>query len=621
MHISPHVRLLLFILLSASLNTVIAQQKKSREQKPICDQQRAIAIVEKQAEDARTFEKGDEAVKVMIRSADLLWPYREKEARSIFSEAYDLAGSYYKNNPQDFKQDGRMHTISLPDQRFVVLNAIAKRDPDWARKLAGAVSESLKDVTASTSQTAAKPGSRPDVKASRPDVTAARTGGKFVDLADTLTSMDQSAATDVFRTSFRYPASLNLPRFLFKLAGTDRAVADKFFSEALAAYSNGSVDDFVYLSSYAFGASRGLAPSRRDYTVYSLPAGYSPNPDLQRAFIMAFFQFADARLAVFSSQEGTDRYPLTSEQEQIYAMISSLEPLVAQSFPTLQERVTVLKTQAAAAISDEKVRKRADLYRYAEADQPAGGLMSFENRVEEMEKTSDVTRRDQSLTFLVVGAGRKENIDALLKAADLISDPGVRDQLIEWIYIVGTQKKISDGLFDDAEKTALKITEIDQRGAIQTTIAAEYIKKFNDRAHASQLLADAFKTVSQAPDTVAKAKALLGLAFLFTSADQLRASEVAAAAVQTINNLDSPDLSGQYLTRKIESKNFASFASTPAPGFDLESTFLKLGADNFDNALWIADKLKERPLKARAMIAVATECLGHDKAKPAAVAK
>jgi hypothetical protein len=612
MRISPHVRLFFLILLSASLHTVIAQRKKSGEPKPICDQQRAIAIVEKQVEETRTFEKGDEAVKVMIRAADLLWPYREKEARSIFSEAYDRATVFFRENPADFKMDGKM-AVSLPDQRFVVMNAIAKRDPEWAKKLAKAIAETANEDRPASSRTTVN-------TKSRPDVTASKIGSKFVGLAETLASVDQNAGTDILRTSFRYPASLNLPLFLFRLAATNRAAADQFFMEALTAYSTGTTDDLLYLSSYAFGTRYDLGQSRRGYTNYMVPAGYSPNPDLQKSFILAFFNLANSRLAALGSVEGAREDFTASEQEQIYTVLSSMEPVIAQKYPELQERETVLKSQASAALSD-RVRNRAEEYRRRVMDEPAEAPTSFKERVEEIQKLSDVVRRDQSLTFLVVGAGSKENIDALLKAAELISEPGVRDQLVEWIYIVGTQKKISDGLFEDAEKTALKITEIDHRGAMQTNIAAEYIKKFNDRAHAAQLLADAFKTVSQAPETVAKAKALLGLAFLFTSADQLRASEVAAAAVQTINNLESPDLSGQYLTRRIEGKRFASFASTHAPGSDLESTFLRLGAENFDNALWIADKLKERPLKARAIIAVATDCLGHDKARPSAAAK
>jgi hypothetical protein len=62
----------------------------------------------------------------MIRAADLLWPYRQDEAREVFSAAFDLAARDSGEQGDEPKQEGPALLAKVPDQRYVVIRATAR---------------------------------------------------------------------------------------------------------------------------------------------------------------------------------------------------------------------------------------------------------------------------------------------------------------------------------------------------------------------------------------------------------------------------------------------------------------------------------------------------------------
>src|SRR5882724_6735117 len=70
-------------------NNVAAQGKETGKVVVFCDEQRAIALLEKQVAEAKTFDAPGTAVPVMVAAADLLWNSDERKARSIFTDAFE----------------------------------------------------------------------------------------------------------------------------------------------------------------------------------------------------------------------------------------------------------------------------------------------------------------------------------------------------------------------------------------------------------------------------------------------------------------------------------------------------------------------------------------------------
>jgi hypothetical protein len=99
------------------------------------------------------------------------------------------------------------------------------------------------------------------------------------------------------------------------------------------------------------------------------------------------------------------------------------------------------------------------------------------------------------------------------------------------------------------------------------------------------MLNEVANTISKAPKTIVSARALLALAHLYAKVDMNRGVEELGNAVRTINALESPDFSRQFVMMKIEGKTFGSFASYSTPGFNPRTRFVKW-ASSTSTAAW-----------------------------------
>lgn len=119
---------------------------------------------------------------------------------------------------------------------------------------------------------------------------------------------------------------------------------------------------------------------------------------------------------------------------------------------------------------------------------------------------------------------------------------------------------------------AAKVDELDQRAYLYLRIAEESLKQDMDQTQARDMLDEVADASAKAPATMVTARALLGIAYLYSKFDMNRAMVVLGDAVKLINKLEAPDFSHQYVMRKIEGKSFGSYTSFQTPGFNPEST-------------------------------------------------
>lgn len=390
------------------------------------------------------------------------------------------------------------------------------------------------------------------------------------------------------------------------------------FKEAISAYATGSVDDLLYLSAYPFGLQRNIGPTTGGYTLYVVPPGFAQDPSLQQVYIATMFQLFSKRLEENPALQVKTTY---SVAEQIYTAVSALEPFIAQHFPAYLDGTATLKSQAVTMIPDRTRQRAESTGRTAFDGEAPKNSESFEKAVEGAEKNTNVQQRESTIVQLVIHRGWREPIDSSLKAIEKISDADVRKQLLNWVYFLKTQSLITENQLNEAVQMAQKVEEVDQRAFLMTQIAEEGVKKFNDRARATDLLDQAAKTASQAPNTAAKARALMGIAALYSQFDALKAADVMSSAVKAINVLPDADLSYRAIIRRIESKTYSMFASAPAPGFSLESSFREFGKRDFNGALWIAEKLDDRPRRAIAIFSLVSECLEKNSGEGKSPAK
>ncbi|HYV82025.1 MAG TPA: hypothetical protein VE931_00845 [Pyrinomonadaceae bacterium] len=577
-------RLALVISLLIYLTFPINAQKKTVSS--LCTRDNALDTAKQQILITRTFDNPVQRITVLVRAADLLWPHDQEKSLAAFMEAFDFAVQNFKEKGDQIQRTSSSQfaaVIPVPDQRFTVISALAKRDPARARKLS---EQMLRD---DASEAADKPATDDESKR--------RTADKLLTMAHGLAATDPPSAANFARQSFRYPATLQLPIFLYELAKWSKPLADQFYVDALNAYGAAPMDQFLYLSSYPFGNKR-EAGEMPGYTFYLVPAGFTPNPALQRLFVRALLARIEGAMGT-PVQEPRYGY---SDHAQMWLALNRLENQVQSNLPEFADAFAQSKDKLFSVLPPN-VQKNVNL-RVTSSDPPP---RSFDERVEAAEKIADVGRRDRDLAFAVQG-GQKEPLDKVLSVIDKISEAGVRVALANWFYYFRSQALIKDKNFPEARKFASKVTELDQRAYLYTRIAEESLKAAEDQTEVREMLNEVANTISKAPKTIVSARALLALAYLYAKVDMNRGVEELGNAVQTINTLESPDFSRPFMMIKIEGKAFGSFASYPTPGFNPENAFREMGKLDFDGSLAQATNFTDKSLRALTTLAVIEPC-------------
>src|SRR6185436_1847528 len=127
------MKILLLILLCGP---VVAQTtRQSPVKSELCTQENALHLINEQIAAAKTIDDPVRRISLMLRGADLLWVYQPEKSRVAFAEAFELAKQSFDPQHDAPRRAGKGFMIETPDQRYVVIRAIARRDGRWARKL------------------------------------------------------------------------------------------------------------------------------------------------------------------------------------------------------------------------------------------------------------------------------------------------------------------------------------------------------------------------------------------------------------------------------------------------------------------------------------------------------
>jgi hypothetical protein len=581
--------ILSLILCLASATHAQAPKKPPVTTSSLCTRDNAVDTTKQQLLLTRTFDNVVQRVAVLLRAADLLWSHEQDKAMAAFMEAFDLAVQNYKevgDQTRRVSQSQFAAQMRVPDQRFKVISAIAKRDPVTARKLS---EKMLQDDAREAEE-----------KPAADDQSKTRIAEKLLTVANGLIATDVASALNFARQSLRYPATLQLPSFFYELSKTNRAAADQFYLEALNAYGATPMDQFLYLSSYPFGNTReaGEMPS---YSIYRIPDGFVPNRALQRQFMQALLARIDAAMELPVETPAPYRY---SDHAQMWLALNRLESRVQTDLPDLFDSAVRSKDRLLALLNPT-VQKRVNTV-FESENAPK---KSFDELIEAAEKLTDVDQRDRDFTMAIISSAKDQTADRVISVIDKISDAGVREALANWFYYFHTQALIAGKNLTEARKFASKIAALDQRAYLYTRMAEESLKVAEDQTEARDLLNDISDAVGKAPKTIVSARALLALAYLYSKIDTNRGIEELGHAVKIINELQSPDFSQQFVMMKIEGKQFASYASISTPGFNPENAFREMGKLDFDGSLMQATNFSDKSLRALTTLSVIEPCL------------
>ena len=519
------------LFLSLTLASWPATARNQQQPKAPCNRDDALNLIQQQIDASKLIDDEVKRIAVLIRAADLLWPFRQDKARAALRDAFDLATRNYKEKGDEPSLQGHL-VVQAPDQRYRVIGAIAKRDAAWARKL----SEQILEEEAKEAEEKVTKDFERDV----------RTAEKLLGAGSSLLSSDQPAALRFARASLRYPPTIYLAFFLYGLAEINESAADEFYREALESYLNAPMERFLYLAAYPFGNSQDVGEMPM-YSGYNVPRNFTPNPALQRLFVQTLLRRAQQMIETPVVNPAGDRGRL-SESGQMWLALTRLGPQINRSLPDLAETARQASDTIFAMFSQPDQRRVKNTV----TEPPK---KSFDEMIEDAERQQDPGIREAKLAIAVMHASANETLDHVVSAADKIDDAGLRAQILSWLYFERTQKAIKDKNFQEARRLASKVVELDQRAYLYSRIAEELIKRTRNDSEARELLEEVLDAAAKAPDTEVKARTLLGVAYLYTKIEANRSIAVLGDAVKVINHIESPDFSSDQVGRRIEGRH------------------------------------------------------------------
>jgi hypothetical protein len=163
---------------------------------------------------------------------------------------------------------------------------------------------------------------------------------------------------------------------------------------------------------------------------------------------------------------------------------------------------------------------------------------------------------------------------------------------------------------------------VDHRAYLAFLLASESTRKIKDSVLAIQVLEDVAKTALKVPNTIEKARTLLGLTSTYAKFDRPRAFEILEAAINVVSKINEPDLTSTAIFRRIGTSRFTMHAAYEIRGSSLDTVFREFAPDDFVKSLWLANQLPDKPLRAAGTFAISGRCLEIAKQKePAAKLK
>jgi len=366
------------------------------------------------------------------------------------------------------------------------------------------------------------------------------------------------------------------------------------------------MERLLYLSSYPFGNDH-EAGEMNGSMVYQVPSGFLPRASLQRMFVQTILRRAQEFVNNPSDPAPGDQL---SEPGQMLLALTRLERQIQQSLPDLAPAVEAAKGNLFSQLSQNSQRQVNEIAKPDDAPQK-----TFDEQVEAALKNPNVDERDRQLTLAITGASKDESLEQVLSAMDKIADSSLRQPLLNWLYFDRTLRAVKDQKLDEARKLAAKVEELDQRAWLYSHIAEESLKHNADQTQARDVLDEVVAAAAKAPNTPVTARALLGVAYLYTKIDMNRAIAVMSEAVKSINRIEQPDFSRQFVIRKIEGKAFSTYAAFVTPGFSPENAFREIGKIDFDGMRNLASNFSDKYLRAITALALVDVCL-QKKSKP-----
>jgi hypothetical protein len=556
-------------------------------------------MIKQQLDLSKTFDKSVPRIALLIRAADLLWPHQQDKARAAFTEAFELAIENEKENAANGPRSIILR-MQTPDQRYLVIRAVSRKDSAWAKDLTHQMLKSANDGEPSSTRSLFE---------------NELSGTRLLDSANKMIATDISAALDLARMSLNYPASFLLTHFLYRVAEVNQKAADQFYAQALAAYADKPMRQFLYLQAYPFAWRDTL--NTPVFSNHEVPANFTVNQSLQRGFVQILLRRAQQAVEVQPDEDDIFQRPDATRMSGATHLLQGLirlEPQVSDSLPDLLPQLVEARERILVSLSVETQKLLLEPGR----EISKAPTLSFDERIEAAQKEPDVHERDEMIATAVLGAGSgKTNLAAIVQAIEKVSDSSLRGYLLEWIYFQRATSAIQEKNFEEAERLTSKIPGMEQRAYLHVEIAGGLLNRSETRTPGREILDEAITEARKAGVTIFAARTLLTASILYAKIDLSRSISVLTDAITCINRIENPDFISDDQAIENKAKRGSRRGEYRGeyvfrfymPGFDPENAFREFAKIEFDTALSQVTTLTDKFQRATSTLSVADVCL------------
>jgi hypothetical protein len=499
--------LLLSVLVLASCPTIA--------QSPAFDinQQDALDLLKSLARNLKSEPDKLAAGRLQARIADELWSFDEPFARDTFRSAFTAVTQPFPDN--------------LPrDQQAGYIQRQASAVKDVLRRF-GAHDDTQAAAWLKTFESEAV-GKNATSKADTSPELLMQIAAQIA-----MTDPDQAAKLGLVALSGdRIPEGFGV--LLFSLNRSSRNLSDELFRAAIATLrrSNYSYDSALFsLTNYLFTGAGEL----------------HSNAQLADARLLANM-YVDAAW----KQAGGDGSPAPPSSVSFYNLLELRAlPIVARYTPSRLPELRGQLARIASSLTAEQLQ-RTEILRTSQQQEAAiwsQNNYSIDEQIAHAEKEKNIEVRD-ALFLSIANKLMREDSDRALTLAKKIDDPSLRTTIEDDIYLVKIVGLLQSQSFAEARKLSLQFSNPVFRAKVLAQLAARVWSTSKDQTQTAELLSEALTATAKGDDLPDKVLAQLHVAQQFARFDSVRAFEVLATALATLNRLKAEKAPADSATKK-----------------------------------------------------------------------
>lgn len=547
------------------------------------EQQYALSVLDQLLSSSKEFEDDRLRVRTRAQVADILWRYDEPRARGLFKEAFEAVPSVKVEKPKaggaPAPPSGAAST--LLQLRGEVLSLVARGDPDFAESLIG----SLKGEQGGDD--------------SNPTAAAGRGAGSglYLEAAMSIADTNPRRAVRLAEAGLGGGIDASVLRVLYALRRTSPAQADALYRSVLAAARRDTGHTSVNISvlaSYAlpeFSASGSPPP-------FAGAQGQAADPLIVELLSFAYETYMGLAFPAPAAPGGAESRTPTAPNPIDYVTGQRLVPYFTRYAPDKAVQFRGALEAIAGRLKDSSLMESAQ-----KLTQP-GGADELE---EQAGSVKDSFQRDLLYFRAAMSASEAGEFERALSLAGKVSGEDFRGALDSLVRFQASTALLGKGELDSSLRYALGVSDVRQRAFLLAKIARSLLDQKNG-PRASEVLAEAEKTIGRAREGTEKAHALLIITEVKIRLDPTQGFESMEGAVKAFNDADSAAAdrpAGAHGVGSMMVSMLAGMLKLESP--DFVPSFYMLARTDFNRAAQLAQKLTR---KDRAVLAQVAACRG-----------